>query len=197
VHLGTMHSAKGLEFDHVMLLDDGTLADTPEERRLLYVAITRARRSLQIFSSREPSPVFAALRHSALEIREEPLIVADAAASADYEYGYVGLEAIWLDWLGRQRGTHPGHDALRQAEYGDPFEIRHDGAIVDADGREAALLSKAGREIWMPRVKRQLKLRLIAAVRELADASSRPPEYAEKLQVDEWFTAVWEARWRA
>jgi ATP-dependent DNA helicase RecQ len=197
VHLGTIHSAKGLEFDHVMLLDDGTLADTPEERRLLYVAITRARRSLQIFSSRERSPVFAALRHSALEIREEPLIVADAAASADYEYGYVGLDAIWLDWLGRQRGTHPGHDALRQAEYGDPFEIRHDGAIVDADGREAALLSKAGREIWIPRVKRQLKLRLIAAVRELADASSRPPEYAEKLQVDEWFTAVWEARWRA
>ena len=49
----------------------------------------------------------------------------------------------------------------------------------------------------MPRVKRQLKLRLIAAVRELADASSRPAEYAEKLQVDEWFTAVWEARWRA
>ena len=22
-------------------------------------------------------------------------------------------------------------------------------------------------------------------------------EYAEKLKVDEWFTAVWEARWRA
>src|SRR5690606_22637561 len=50
VHLGTMHSAKGLEFDHVVLLDDGTMADTPEERRLLYVALTRARRSLQLFS---------------------------------------------------------------------------------------------------------------------------------------------------
>jgi hypothetical protein len=35
VHLGTMHSAKGLEFHHVLMLDDGTLADTPEERRLL------------------------------------------------------------------------------------------------------------------------------------------------------------------
>ena len=105
VHLGTMHSAKGLEFDHVMLLDDGTLADTPEERRLLYVALTRARRSLQIFSPREPSPVFAALRHPALEIREEPLMVADAGPPADHEYGYVGLDAIWLDWLGRQPET--------------------------------------------------------------------------------------------
>ncbi|MBW2698377.1 MAG: UvrD-helicase domain-containing protein, partial [Deltaproteobacteria bacterium] len=197
VHLGTIHSAKGLEFDHVMLLDDGTLADTPEERRLLYVALTRARRSLQIFSSQEPSPVFAALRHPALEIREEPLIVADAGTSADHEYGYVGLDAIWLDWLGREAGTHPGHSALRQAGYGDPFEIRPDGSIVDTSGRKVALLSKAGRETWLPRVERQLKLRLIAAVRERADAPSRAGEYAEKLKMDEWFTAVWEARWRA
>ncbi|MGH7338785.1 MAG: 3'-5' exonuclease, partial [Myxococcota bacterium] len=173
VHLGTMHSAKGLEFDHVMMLDDGTLADTPEERRLLYVALTRARRSLQIFSSCEPSPAFAALRHPALEIREEPLMVADAGPPADYEYGYVGLDAIWLDWLGRQRETHPGHRALRLARYGDPFEIRPDGSIVDAAEQRVALLSKAGRETWLPRVERQLKLELIAVVRERADAPSR------------------------
>jgi ATP-dependent DNA helicase RecQ len=197
VHLGTMHSAKGLEFDHVMLLDDGTLADTPEERRLLYVALTRARRSLQIFSSREPSPVFAALRHPALDIREEPLIVADAGSPADYEYGYLGLDAIWLDWLGRQPETHPGHSALRFAGYGDPFEIQPDGSIVDAAGQKVALLSKAGRETWLPRVQRQLKLKLIAVVRELADAPSRASEYAERLAVEEWFTAVWEARWQA
>jgi ATP-dependent DNA helicase RecQ len=197
MHLGTMHSAKGLEFDHVMLLDDGTLADTAEERRLLYVALTRARRSLQIFSSREPSPVFAALRHSALEIREDPLIVADAGTPVDYEYGYVGPGAIWLDWLGQQPGTHPGHRALQQAEYGDPFKIRPDGFVVDADDRQVARLSKSGRATWLPRLNRQLRLRLVAAVCERADAPSRAAEYAQRLAVGEWFTAVWEARWRA
>lgn len=196
VHLGTMHSAKGLEFDHVMLLDDGTLADTPEERRLLYVALTRACRSLQIFSSHTPSPVFAALRHRALEIHEEPLMVADAASPADHEYGYVGLDAIWLDWLGRQRETHPGHRALQLAQYGDPFEIRADGSIVDTDGRKVAILSNAGRKVWLPRAEQQLKLRLIAVVLERADAPSRDRDYAEKLKANEWFTAVWEARWR-
>ncbi|MEZ4331104.1 MAG: RecQ family ATP-dependent DNA helicase [Myxococcota bacterium] len=197
VHLGTMHSAKGLEFDHVMLLDDGTLADTPEERRLLYVALTRARRSLQIFSSNQPSPVFAALRHPKLEIREEPLIVAEADPSLDYEYGYLGLDAIWIDWLGRQGRDDPGHLALQGAEYGDPFGIRPDGSIVDAAGRKVALLSNAGRKTWLPRVDRHLKLRLIAAVRELADAPSRTAEYAEKLVVDRWYAGVWEARWHA
>ncbi|WP_379550869.1 ATP-dependent helicase [Qipengyuania sp. DGS5-3] len=57
----TMHAAKGLEFNHVFLpgweegvfpsqrsLDEGGLASLEEERRLAYVAITRARRRCTI-----------------------------------------------------------------------------------------------------------------------------------------------------
>ena len=59
----TMHSSKGLEFDRVYLPDinEGVLPSkeirTPkeheEERRLLYVAITRARNALHIYYTRE------------------------------------------------------------------------------------------------------------------------------------------------
>ncbi|QZP06856.1 UvrD-helicase domain-containing protein [Caenibius sp. WL] len=58
----TIHAAKGLEFDHVFLpgwedgvfpsqraLDEGGLASLEEERRLAYVAITRARRRCTIY----------------------------------------------------------------------------------------------------------------------------------------------------
>ncbi|MXO99004.1 AAA family ATPase [Altererythrobacter xixiisoli] len=61
VTIMTMHAAKGLEFDHVFLpgweegvfpsqraLDEGGLASLEEERRLAYVAITRARRRCTI-----------------------------------------------------------------------------------------------------------------------------------------------------
>ena len=81
VTLTTFHAAKGLEWDAVFLtgIQDGTLpfsqADTPEEveeeRRLLYVGMTRARLHLAISwaqarnpggrAARRPSPFLAAL----------------------------------------------------------------------------------------------------------------------------------------
>jgi len=73
--LATAHATKGLEFDHVAVIDMDatrfpsarTLADSAEpgraleeERRLAYVAWTRARRSLfLVFDPEAPSPFLA------------------------------------------------------------------------------------------------------------------------------------------
>lgn len=50
IYLSTVHAAKGLEFDHVILLGTWigakTKTDQEEERRLYYVGMTRARKSL-------------------------------------------------------------------------------------------------------------------------------------------------------
>ena len=72
VHLLTYHRAKGLEFDAVFLprLDEKELPsklartddEVAEERRLLYVGITRARHSLALSWSKRPSPFLAELR---------------------------------------------------------------------------------------------------------------------------------------
>lgn len=66
VRLMTIHSAKGLEFNYVFLIgaedgifpgnrsiQSGSEEDIEEERRLAYVAITRARRKLYITTARE------------------------------------------------------------------------------------------------------------------------------------------------
>ncbi|HEY0868775.1 MAG TPA: 3'-5' exonuclease, partial [Acidothermaceae bacterium] len=87
VTLASLHAAKGLEWDAVFLvgLVDGTLpivyAETPaqidEERRLLYVGITRARRQLALSwaaarspggrATRRPSRFFDDLRDDAID----------------------------------------------------------------------------------------------------------------------------------
>ncbi len=51
LYLGTVHSAKGLEFRHVVLLDGGWNTDEEEleaERRLYYVGMTRAEQTLTL-----------------------------------------------------------------------------------------------------------------------------------------------------
>lgn len=66
VLLSTIHSAKGLEYDNVALVDvaDGVFpsnskdTDIEEEKRLFYVAMTRARKKLCIFAFREEESEF-------------------------------------------------------------------------------------------------------------------------------------------
>ena len=63
VHLMTMHSSKGLEFRVVFILDanEGVTphhkafldADMEEERRMFYVAITRAKERLHVYYVKE------------------------------------------------------------------------------------------------------------------------------------------------
>ena len=48
IFLGTAHSSKGLEFDHVFILDDGWSDGSDENRRLYYVAMTRAGQTLTL-----------------------------------------------------------------------------------------------------------------------------------------------------
>jgi DNA helicase-2/ATP-dependent DNA helicase PcrA len=91
VQLSTIHAAKGLEFDAVLVvgLEEGTLPharalraarDPAEERRLCYVAMTRARDRLYMLCSRtrdaggrpqprRPSRYFGDLPRSLLEQR--------------------------------------------------------------------------------------------------------------------------------
>ena len=57
VTISTIHKAKGREFDHVSVLLNDERIFTDEERRKLYVGITRAKKSLAVHTT---SPVFDA-----------------------------------------------------------------------------------------------------------------------------------------
>ena len=78
VNLLTYHRAKGLEFDAVFLprLQEKELpaprADADEERRLLYVGLTRARRELWISWSGKPSRFLKELGANPVRLASEP-----------------------------------------------------------------------------------------------------------------------------
>jgi len=198
VHLGTIHSAKGLEFDHVLLLDEGQQQVDDDERRLLYVALTRARLSLQLFSTDEPSPLWRTLRHPLLDVRQQPLLAHDG--HADHSYDLLGRADVWIDWLGGRSAAERAHAVLDHAPSGAPFRLHDAGQRVEVrDGEDVvvAMLSAKGAERWRPRMQGgTLRLKLVAATREYAADDWREQSFRERLRVPEWWTGVWEGRWR-
>ncbi|MFG6445287.1 ATP-dependent helicase [Microbacterium sp. P07] len=92
VTLSTLHAAKGLEWDHVHLvgLSEGflpisyasTFEAVDEERRLAYVGITRAARTLSLSWARSSGRAERAPSRFLLEIGNRTLREADAAATA-------------------------------------------------------------------------------------------------------------------
>ncbi len=140
VHLMTYHRAKGLEFDAVFLprLEEKELPsklarsdeEVAEERRLLYVGLTRARHFLALTWSRKPSPFLAELgldraaAPPAERVRREPV------AAADPEL--YGALAAWR----KQRA---------QAEEIPPYIVFHNTVLAAiADARPSSLVELAG-----------------------------------------------------
>ena len=81
VVITTMHKAKGLEWDTVFVIDvnenviphknaTGSIKEVEEERRLLYVAMTRAKNALYVLCSGKESPFMKQMK-AALEKEEE------------------------------------------------------------------------------------------------------------------------------
>ena len=161
IFLGTVHSAKGMEFSHVFILDGGwlspaTIPEMEEERRLYYVAMTRAKQWLGIFSLNGLSNphVHCLRRETAIEIhtfspppKTSPHFVALPSDPVVYTYEIPSLKEIFLDYAGRKNPDHPIHaaltalcpgDALRYLETGNAACLcTRDGIPVAAISREA------------------------------------------------------------
>lgn len=95
VILSTIHSAKGLEYDNVIIADaiDGIMpgaeADTEEERRLFYVGLTRAKESLMILKYSDCYMPFVYLMEKILRKTQPGRSVYETSVNMELEPGDV------------------------------------------------------------------------------------------------------------
>jgi ATP-dependent DNA helicase RecQ len=143
----TAHRAKGLEFDHVAILNGGwdraskgEDADAP--RRLFYVAMTRARHSLTVLTD-GPHPMVTPSGHI-LPRTARP----DVSALPQTRLRYVSPDPklVDLSFAGRLPEGHPTLASIAAAQPGDSVTLLRDGGrweILNEMGRTLIRLSKA------------------------------------------------------
>jgi len=146
----TAHRAKGLEFDHVAILDGGwdrpsrgEYTDAP--RRLFYVAMTRARASLTLLAS-GAHPFVAAQAPVILGRRVAP----DVAQLSGGPTRFIPPDPklVDLSHAGRLPNGHPSLAAIAAARVGDPVslrQLRDRWLIVDRAGVVLGRMSRAFR----------------------------------------------------
>ncbi len=135
----TAHRAKGLEFDHVLILDGGGWsANSDEERRLFYVAMTRARRTLTLCERQQKQHAFIQ------DCADLCLRTGQATAISDQRLAnrtwVADPEQVVLSWPGYFSPNAPIHMAISKLDYGDDLtlRLRNDGKpgweIADRNG---------------------------------------------------------------
>ena len=147
----TAHRSKGVEFDDVVILNGGwdrpSKGEDPDApRRLFYVAMTRARRSLAIIAEGNHPFVPEGAEYM---LRRAAPTVTDAVALPTALYQVPNLKTVDLSWAGRLRKGHPSLAAISAAKVGDPVHISRDGPSWMMQDKQGQTLGRMARS-WSP-----------------------------------------------
>lgn len=186
----TAHRAKGLEFDDVVILDGdwqstsrGEDRDAP--RRLFYVAMTRARRSLAIVTQ-GPHP-FVVTPSEAIVVRD----IESGSNEIELEqrtYQPPDMAMVDLSFAGRVRQSDEALRGIAECKVGDPISFERGPKvwmIKDALGR---VIGRMSRSYSLPRGQSIVRAEIGAIVRWCR--SDNEEEFREHIKRAEWETVL-------
>lgn len=175
VFLSTVHSVKGLEFDHVFMLGNNWKEkqgdETEAERRLYYVGMSRARETLQLFQMNTMHNPHASVLSGDYQISRTLDPTCESSHSRK-NYVLLGMEDLYIDFAGVKKETSPSRSAIGALNVGDQLslQIRNEHIeLVDDEGVSVARLSRAARERWIEQLDTVLETRVIAVVKRYRD----------------------------
>ena len=203
IFLSTVHSAKGMEFPHVFILDgDWTHPMTPdqreEERRILYVGMTRAMETLHLLKvPGRANPFLHEIKGNfAMSLAYRGAV--ETTSVLDKKYELMSLDQIYLDYAGTFPSSHPIHEHLTALDTGHRvFLFKNDSKLEvrDSQGFPLARLSNQGVEKWTPMLDRILEIRVIAMLQR----TGQDPEegFQSRIRTEQWELPVLEVVYMA
>ena len=190
----TAHRAKGLEFDHVVVLDGGWDSigygeDADASRRLYYVAMTRARQTLTLsrFAGVHPFQDVLLDLPSVLQ-RQENASFPPAAPELRRHYRRLNLGDVFLNFSGRKHSSHSVHRAIAALSAGDLLKVREGSwkwELLDHDGTVVGQLARSFKSPAGMRCTFATVYGIVTRDRERTD-----PQYQTGLRCDKWEVVV-------
>src|SRR5690606_9543861 len=128
IFVSTIHKAKGKEFDNVFLMLENFYTGTDEAKRLLYVAMTRAKTNLNVHLNSNLLDNLLADNLERIENTENHLPPNELAM-------HLSLKDVWLDYFITRQNV------ISDLKSGDTLTIDGDGCL-DAQGKSVLKFSK-------------------------------------------------------
>ena len=189
----TAHSAKGLEFDHVVVLDGdwnqpGGGNDADEERRLYYVAMTRAKKTLALGRFEKPNQLQNALLRNTSVMLRKRIALPNASAELRKRFNRLSLGDVYLGFAGSQGARHPLHRSISALSHGDPLGTRVVNGRWELLDRSGTVVGQLAKKFRLPSGTRCVSATVFAIVTWRRDVSES--EYRNRIMCDEWEVVV-------
>ncbi len=190
----TAHRAKGLEFDHVVVLDGGwdgfshgEDADAP--RRLYYVAMSRARQTLTLARLPGVHPFQKALRdYPSVLLRPAPVTLPPAAPELARQYRRLSLRDVFLSFAGYRNPSHPLHSAIAALSPGDPLRVRVGRSRWELLDRNGTVVGQLAGNFKAPSGTRCTSAKVLAIATWRSEYSE--PQFQKKYLCNSWEVVV-------
>jgi ATP-dependent DNA helicase RecQ len=188
VFLSTIHSVKGMEFTHVFILDGGwSVVAKEEHRRLLYVAMTRAKDTLCLYHRVDlQNPYLKYLNGDFIVRRNSEIEFNISAQLINKQYNILGLKDFDLSFAGSFAAKAHIHAALAQLKVGDKVEItKVNGKVaVQQNNVIIAMFSKNAQDSWATQLENIISASIIAMVTRYKSDSE--VEFQSRCKVEQW-----------
>jgi ATP-dependent DNA helicase RecQ len=188
----TAHRAKGLEFEDVVVLDGnwGRISkgeDSDADRRLYYVAMTRARRSLTLMQTNSSHPILRSIKSGSSMLHRR---IAGKVAIDDCRriYKQLDLSEVDLSFAGRLRANDPSVSAIWKLNVGDPIKLEATGDGLVLVNSQGVIVGRLARKFEVPKGTTFVGGHVFAIVTRNRDDSSE--EFHSQLRQERWEVIV-------